>query len=121
MKILHTTSLFFFYLFIFSANSQPPAILGIDCDGGSNGKGQLFTIDNTYNTVSTLQEFDYIEGEAQYNFEDLCLANNGKYYGLHSMSDRDRSVIFEYTVDSNSYRIVNEIDQLQMGVLLPAW
>ena len=38
---------------------QNPKILGLDCSGGSSGKGQLFILDSSYNQVNTLQNLNY--------------------------------------------------------------
>jgi len=106
-------SLLLLTVFALSNTAQTPLIYGLDCNGGSDGKGQLFSIDSNFSALTPVQEMNYLEGYLGPIRGKLCQANNGKHYGFNAISDRNRSTIFEYNELTNEYKTVYVFDRAQ--------
>lgn len=84
-------------------------LYGVATSGGKDSKGALFQFDLTTNKYTKLIDLDLSTG---YSGEmGLILANNGKLYGtMYHGGTLNEGTLFEYTIETNEYRVVNSFD-----------
>jgi uncharacterized repeat protein (TIGR03803 family) len=113
MKALLTSILTLFITV--NSLAQNNEIWTLQASGGDSDAGLVLKVDSNNKRITVINEFSYYNGE-QMGDVKLCLANNGKYYGTTSRSifkyprQTGYGVIFEYDVQSKTYKVVHEFE-----------
>ncbi len=88
---------------------------GITYSGGTDGGGVIFKTD----TIGNNQNVEYtfpIDNQGGNPNADLCIATNGKLYGMTLVSGTfEKGVIFEYNPANNSYTKKIDFDGINKG------
>jgi uncharacterized repeat protein (TIGR03803 family) len=84
-------------------NGQHAEFYGMTSEGGKWNGGIVFKFDRNNNSLEVIKDFE-IKYEGKNPYSDLCLANNGKFYGMtYAGGEHDLGVLFEWDPVTNIY------------------
>jgi len=89
-------------------------LYGMTVNGGSSGRGVIFSFDPSSSTYTKLKDFDYANGAHPYG--SLMQASDGKLYGMTSQGENSsRGVIFSFDPSSSTYTKLKDFDYTNGG------
>ncbi len=93
--------------------AQNAEFWGMTTEGGVYNQGTIFKTDSESNNQSVEYLFQLVVGK--YPKAGLCVASNGKFYGVTSSGLHSKVVLFEYDPVTNTYLEKLEFDVNTMG------
>jgi len=93
--------------------AQNTELWGMTTEGGVYNQGTIFKTDSEGNNQSEEYLFQLVVGK--YPKAGLCVASNGKFYGVTSSGLHSKVVLFEYDPVTNTYLEKLEFDVNTMG------
>lgn len=87
-----------------TAFAQTPTLMGMSGNGGTDNNGVVYYYPLGANLIHTAYDFTVDTAGAEPFFGRLCLANNGKFYGMtYTGGTYNMGVLFEYDPTKGTY------------------